>query len=321
MDWHLYILLAAIIIDALIGDPDWIWRKVPHPVVYFGYGINFADKYLNQDHWSASVRKRNGALAILVLLFISIIVGKTLLWLLSGLGFWGLMIEAVLVSIFIAQKSLSDHIKRVIIPLSKGDIEGGRYAVSMIVGRDPKQLDQSGICRASIESLAENFSDGVVAPIFWYAVFGLPGILAYKMLNTADSMIGHMNVKYQDFGWASAKLDDLVNWAPARLSAVLIALANFMRSKQSGIQSARIALTDAGMHRSPNAGWPEAAMAGGLNIALAGPRKYQGYFVNDSYMNPSGRLHLSYQDLSSALTIFWRSCVILLVFVGLLLTL
>tara|TARA_R110002126_G_scaffold116805_3_gene256373 strand:- start:2139 stop:3104 length:966 start_codon:yes stop_codon:yes gene_type:complete len=321
MDWHLYILLAAIIIDALIGDPDWIWRKVPHPVVYFGYGINFADNYLNRDHWSAHVRKRNGALAILVLLFISIIVGNTMLLLLSGFGFWGLMIEAVLVSIFIAQKSLSDHIKRVIIPLSKGDIEGVRYAVSMIVGRDPKQLDQSGVCRASIESLSENFSDGVVAPIFWYAVFGLPGILAYKMLNTADSMIGHMNVKYQDFGWASAKLDDLANWAPARLSAVLIVLANFMRSKKSGIQSARIALTDAGMHRSPNAGWPEAAMAGGLNIVLAGPRKYQGYFVNDSYMNPSGRLHLSYQDLSSALKIFWRSCVILLVFVGLLLAL
>jgi adenosylcobinamide-phosphate synthase len=315
MDWHLYILLVAIIIDALIGDPDWIWRKVPHPVVFFGYGINFADKHLNRAHWSASIRKRNGVTAIVVLLLTSIIVGKIIIWLISGFGLWGSLIEAVLVSVFIAQKSLSDHIKRVITPLSKGDIDGGRYAVSMIVGRDPKQLDQSGICRASIESLSENFSDGVVAPIFWYAIFGLPGILAYKMLNTADSMIGHMNEKYQDFGWASAKLDDLANWAPARLSALLIALVNFMSSKKSGVQSAIIALTDAGMHRSPNAGWPEAAMAGGLSIALAGPRKYQGYFVNDSYMNPSGRIHLNHQDLTQALAIFWRSCIILLVFV------
>ena len=172
----------------------------------------------------------------------------------------------------------------------------------MIVGRDPEMLDQSGICRAAIESLAENFSDGVVAPAFWYAVFGLPGIIVYKMINTADSMIAYKNEKYLWFGRAAAHIDDLANWVPARISAVLIAVGGF------SLHALKVAFHDSGLHRSPNAGWPEAAMAGASGLALGGPRVYAHETVQQAWLNGAGKRMLSVKDIEDTVYIFHRSC-------------
>jgi len=216
------------------------------------------------------------------------------------------------VAVLLAQKSLADHVFAVGEGLRKEGIAGGRKAVSMIVGRDPNLLDRSGICRASIESLAENYSDGVVAPAFYYALFGLPGLLAYKMLNTADSMIGHKTPRYREFGWASARLDDLANWPAARLSALFIALGTwFRRGRPSARKSVSVALRDHGLHRSPNSGWPESAMAGALDIALAGPRVYAGEQVMEPMQNSAGRKNIGPTDIDLAIEVFWAACTVL----------
>lgn len=179
----------------------------------------------------------------------------------------------------------------------------------MIVGRDPEALDEAGVCRAAIESLAENFSDGIVAPALWYALFGLPGLLAYKMLNTADSMIGHLDDRYRDFGRAAAKLDDLANWPAARVSSLLIALGAAVEHGFASFRRALgAALRDSGLHRSPNAGWPEAAMAGALGLALAGPRRYGGETVIEASLNASGRRRASGADIDASLSIYHRAC-------------
>jgi adenosylcobinamide-phosphate synthase len=193
-------------------------------------------------------------------------------------------------------------------------IDEARHAVSMIVGRDPKSLGPTGVARAAIESCAENFSEGVVAPAFWFAVGGLPGLIAYKAINTADSMVGHRSERYLAFGWASARLDDLLNLVPARISGVLIALV-----ARAGGGSLRLALAtmtrDASLHRSPNAGWPEAAMAGALDVALAGPRRYGNEVVDDVWMNPTGRPTAEADDIARALRINIAAWVMMLVVV------
>jgi adenosylcobinamide-phosphate synthase len=221
----------------------------------------------------------------------------------------GWLLEIAVVSIFLAQKSLADHVRAVATGLREGGLEGGRRAVSMIVGRDPNSLDRAGVSRAAIESLAENFSDGVVAPAFWYALFGLPGLFAYKMTNTADSMIGHRSDKYLHFGRWSARADDFANWIPARLSAAIVALGAFTLG---GIAVARDsfngAMRDAGLHRSPNAGWPESAFAWALGISLAGPRIYAGETVQQVWLNGSGRTALDIADIEAALKLFARAC-------------
>jgi adenosylcobinamide-phosphate synthase len=186
--------------------------------------------------------------------------------------------------------------------LLKDGLEGGRKAVSMIVGRDPNRLDEAGVSRAAIESCAENYSDGIVAPVFWFAVLGLPGLIAYKAVNTADSMIGHKNEVYADFGWAAARFDDLINLPASRLAGLFIALCAPL-SRGSVRKSIACILDDARKHRSPNAGWPEAAMAGALNLALAGPRIYPGYTVNDRYLNANGRKDAKAEDITRALRI------------------
>ena len=223
---------------------------------------------------------------------------------------------AVVAAVFIAQKSLGDHVQAVARGLKRDGVEGGRLAVSMIVGRDPKTLDGPGVCRAAIESLSENFADGVVAPAFWYAIAGLPGLLAYKMLNTADSMIGHKNERYIDFGWASARLDDLANWPAARISALLIALAAWLRlGWDAGRMSLSAALRDHGLHRSPNSGWPEAAMAGALDLQLAGPRIYGGVPVSESMMHAAGRGDADHRDITRGVEVFYAACDLLLALV------
>ncbi|WP_337183172.1 adenosylcobinamide-phosphate synthase CbiB [Shinella sp.] len=312
MTQTLSILFLALVLDRLVGDPDWLWRRVAHPVVLFGRAIGAMDRLFNGKRLSAQTRRFNGAAGIAVLLVASVFLGFVLHRLLAPLGLPGAAVEVVVVAVFLAQKSLHDHVRAVSAGLKEGGLEGGRQAVSMIVGRDPATLDEPAVCRAGIESLAENFSDGVVAPALWYALFGLPGLFAYKMLNTADSMIGHKNVKYLDFGWASARLDDLANWPAARLSILFIAAGAWLAKGRAAARAAiGTALRDAGLHRSPNSGWPEAAMAGAVGIGLAGPRIYGGARVDEPMMNAAGRTVATAADIDLSLRIFSAACAVL----------
>lgn len=306
---HFLILLAAIGLDRIVGDPPWLWQRVPHPVVIFGKGIDLFEKRLNTGAFTPEGRRLNGVFTIVALLALTILVGMLLSMIFHHLGFLGLILEIIVVAVFLAQKSLGDHVQAVAVGLLRNGLEGGRQAVSMIVGRDPKTLNESGVSRAAIESLSENFADGVVAPVFWYLIAGLPGILAYKMLNTADSMIGHKNERFLQFGWASARLDDLANWPAARLSAGFIAVAALLRlGAGAGRRSLSAALRDSGLHRSPNSGWPEAAMAGALDLQLAGPRVYGGIRVSEPMMHAAGRADAGPQDILSGIRVFYTAC-------------
>ncbi|MGL4242117.1 MAG: adenosylcobinamide-phosphate synthase CbiB, partial [Beijerinckiaceae bacterium] len=312
----LWILSLALVLDAIIGDPDAIWRRWPHPVVWFGKVIGWLDRSLNRESDSFGRRRTLGVIALgIALLFFSGI-SVQIHYILAAIPL-GWVIEALLASVLIAQKSLWQHVARVAAGLEKGGLQGGREAVSMIVGRDPLSLDEAGVARAAIESTAENFSDGVVAPAFWFALLGLPGIVAYKVVNTADSMIGHMSERHRAFGWAAARLDDLVNLIPARLSGLLIALAAPIASGSIG-QSLGVMRRNAGLHRSPNAGWPEAAMAGALGLALAGPRRYGERVVDDPFLNPAGRREATAADIRRALKVMAGAAALLAfaVFVG-----
>ncbi|MFC3072560.1 adenosylcobinamide-phosphate synthase CbiB [Shinella pollutisoli] len=308
----LLILFLALLLDRLVGDPDALWQRVPHPVVLFGRAIGLADRLFNDRRMSGATRRFNGAASIAVLIAASVFLGVVLHAVLARMGLAGLLAEIVVVAVFLAQKSLADHVRAVADGLRGGGLEGGRRAVAMIVGRDPATLDAPAICRAAIESLAENFSDGVVAPALYYAVFGLPGLFAYKMLNTADSMIGHRNEKYADFGRAAARADDVANWPAARLSILLIALGAWLvRGRAAARAALDTALRDAGLHRSPNSGWPEAAMAGALGVGLAGPRIYGGVRVDEPLMNASGRSAATAGDIDNALAVFSAACAVL----------
>ncbi|MDR7027778.1 adenosylcobinamide-phosphate synthase CbiB [Rhizobium rosettiformans] len=313
---HLLILLAAIGLDRIVGDPPWLWQRVPHPVVIFGKGIDLFEKRLNTGAFTPEGRRLNGVFTIVALLALSILFGMLLSMIFHHLGFLGMILEIIVVAVFLAQKSLGDHVQAVADGLLRNGLEGGRQAVAMIVGRDPKTLNESGVSRAAIESLSENFADGVVAPVFWYLIAGLPGILAYKMLNTADSMIGHKNERFLQFGWASARLDDLANWPAARLSAGFIAVAALLRlGAGAGRRSLSAALRDSGLHRSPNSGWPEAAMAGALDLQLAGPRVYGGIRVSEPMMHAAGRADAGPQDILSGIRVFYTACSVMAAFV------
>ncbi len=301
---HLLTLFLALLIDRFVGDPDWLWHKIKHPVVLFGGAISLAEKWLNAAESSPYEKRRNGFAAIAGLLVLAAFAGLAVTWLTCLLGPSGILVQAIIASVFLAQKSLIDHVAAVSAGLKTGGLEGGRFAVSMIVGRDPKSLDEGGVCRAAIESLAENSSDGVIAPAYWFAVAGMPGLFAYKMLNTADSMIGHMNERYRDFGRASAKLDDVANWIPARLTGLLlIAAGAVVLSYKRAREAFGGMMRDARLHRSPNAGWPEAAMAGLLGLALAGPRIYNGDVANEPMLNGGGRRDALRGDIDSAISI------------------
>ncbi|HEY0329095.1 MAG TPA: adenosylcobinamide-phosphate synthase CbiB [Rhodopseudomonas sp.] len=302
----LLIVVAALVFDALIGDPDWLWRRAAHPVVWIGALIGFLDRALNRDQWSPALRKSAGVVAVIVLLTVAVGTGfllQKILW-----QTWGsVVVEGLLASVLIAQRSLYQHTARVRAGFAEGGLAAARRAVAMIVGRDPEQLDEAGVARAAIESCAENFSDGVVAPVFWLALLGLPGLIAYKAINTADSMIGHRSARYNSFGWAAARLDDLLNLVPARLAGALIALAAPLAG--GSIRTAfKVMRRDAPKHRSPNAGWPEAAMAGALGVALAGPRRYAEGLVEDPYLNAEAPNHATPDDIGGALTLMAAAC-------------
>lgn len=295
----LFVLAGALLIDAAVGYPQSMYRRIGHPVTWFGALIGWADQTLNRPQWSSAARRVAGVLALILLIGVSTgvaFVVQTLLLNVPG----GLVVIAILASTMIASRSLFEHVSAVMDALDTGGLDAGRRAVSRIVGRDPQSLDEHGVARAAIESLAENSSDGVIAPVFWFAVLGLPGLVAYKVVNTADSMIGHLTPKHAAFGWASARLDDLINIPASRLTALFFYLASALIPDLESRGARRAVWRDARKHRSPNAGWPESAMAGALGLKLAGPRIYAGDVVDDAFMG-DGRREANADDINRAL--------------------
>lgn len=303
---RLFILLGALILDAMIGDPAWLWRRVLHPVALIGRGIEFIDERYNRVTYSDQRRKQLGIVLGVGLVVLGGLIGLILSSVFSFTRY-GAFLEALLVTVLIAQKSLYLHVEEVMRALDRDGVGAGRLAVSRIVGRETQRLDESGVARAAIESLAENFSDGIVGPVFFYLVAGLPGLLIYKAVNTADSMVGHKSGKYRSFGWASAKSDDILNFLPARISGLLIAMSAGLGGGRF-FDSLKIMLADAGKHASPNAGWPEAAMSGALNISLGGPRSYSDALTADPWLNEHGRKQIGSPEISKALFLFLIAC-------------
>ncbi|HEX2942451.1 MAG TPA: adenosylcobinamide-phosphate synthase CbiB [Rhodopila sp.] len=292
----------ALVIEALVGYPQRLVQAIGHPVIWIGKLIASLDRRLNRPDRQARTRRAAGVLAVCILLGVSLAAAALVRALVLHLPF-GRVLVALAASTLLAQRSLYQHVAQVGAALGTRGLAAGRIAVSHIVGRDPEVLDEHGVCRAAIESLAENFSDGVVAPAFWLAVAGLPGIAAYKAINTADSMIGHRTPRHEAFGWAAARLDDLINIPASRLSALLLVAAAAFLPGANGRGAWRAVRRDARHHRSPNAGWPEAAMAGALGLALAGPRSYGGKVVADAFMG-DGRRDATPADIGRALRLF-----------------
>jgi len=314
-DHSLAIALLALLLEAAAGYPDRLFRAVGHPVVWIGQVVAWTDRHFNRLEGPPWRGRAAGILALVPIVLLP-----------AGLAFaiqcacflalphpLALVLLGVLAASLPAQRSLHAHVAAVVRRLEHEGLAGGREAVSRIVGRDPASLDAPAVARAAIESLAENFSDGVVAPLFWCALFGLPGIVAYKAINTADSMIGHRTARHERFGWAAARLDDLVNLPASRLSAAwLIAVATL---SGRGAAARRAVRRDAPHHRSPNAGWPEAAMAGALGLRLAGPRRYGGQMVEDRWMG-DGRADADAADIGRALRFYRRACTLQALVVG-----
>ena len=317
----MFVTLAflALLIEALAGYPDWLVQSIGHPVTWMGRLIGFFDDTLNHERMSRASRRAAGIASLVIVICIAGIVAyvleRSLFWLPLGVVF-----VALAASTLIAQRSLHHHVERVAMALEREGLAAGRKAVSRIVGRDPQALDEAGVARAAIESLAENFSDGVVAPALWIAIGGIAGGAIYKAINTADSMIGHRTRRHQAFGWAAARLDDLVNLPASRLSALLLVAAAAATSGASATQAWRAVIRDASHHRSPNAGYPEAAMAGALDLALAGPRAYAGVWVGDAIMG-RGRRAATAADIRAALALFRRADALLIGLVAVLATL
>ncbi|WID94793.1 adenosylcobinamide-phosphate synthase CbiB [Bosea vestrisii] len=304
------LLFAALLIEAAIGYPARLFAWIGHPVTWIGALIAWLDRSLNREAASFAMRRLAGIAALSILLGVTLAAALALVALCGLAGAFALLPLALLASTLLAQRSLHDHVAAVAAGLEQGGLAGGRKAVAMIVGRDPESLDEAGVARAAIESLAENFSDGIVAPAFWLGAGGLPGGALYKAINTADSMIGHRSSRHLAFGWAAARLDDLVNLPASRLTALLvIAAATFDREANAGA-AWRAVRRDAGRHRSPNAGWPEAAMAGALGLRLAGPRVYGAVRVEDGWMS-DGRAEATAADIRRALGLYRRACLLL----------
>jgi len=290
-------LLLAMLLDAATGEPRWLWSRVPHPAVVMGRAVAALDSRLNTGRH----RRARGILALAILVAGAIATG-------AALAALGPLAEILAAAILLAQRSLADHVAAVAHGL-RTSLHDGRHAVAAIVGRDTKGMDAPATARAAIESAAENLSDGVIAPVFWFAVAGLPGMLAYKAINTADSMIGYRTPRHAEFGWAAARTDDLVNLIPARLTALLLRAFGHGRPAQIA--------GDARLHRSPNAGWPEAAMARALGIALAGPRSYEGTPTDFPWVNPTGRRDAGPADIDRAVALLWRAWALALALAGL----
>lgn len=301
----------ALAIEAVFGYPRWLQRLVGHPVQGFGWLIAWLEPRLNRQTSSPRTRRLKGCFALFLLVVVAWLIGWGINHLTLMLRpFWlVLLVRSGIASTLLAQRSLYEHVNAVGTAMRHGGIGAARQAVSLIVGRNPKMLDEAGIMRAAIESLAENFSDGVVAPVFWCLLLGLPGLLVYKAVNTADSMIGHRTARYEAYGWASARLDDLLNLPGSRLAALWLMLSATITKGACGASSLRAVIRDASRHRSPNAGWPEAAMAGGLGLRLGGPRVYEEEQIDDAWMG-SGSPFATLSDLNRSLSLYCRACLL-----------
>ena len=291
-------LLFILVIEAIVGYPQWLYRTVRHPVVWAGALINTLEW-----HWNVGKPRRQrlaGCALLGVLILLAGGAGGLFEWA-SGQSPFALVASLLVGTSMLAQRSLHEHVAAVLRPLHAGDLEAARHSLSMIVGRDTASLDVEGISVAAIESLSESFCDGIVAPAFWFLVAGLPGLLICKAVNTADSIVGHRDDRYRAFGWAVARADDLVNLVPARIAGVLICVAGF-----GGV---RTMLRDAPLHASPNGGWPEAAMAGVLARQLGGPVSYEGENAFRPNLGTGPRPDA--ESLRAALSVYWRACVLL----------
>jgi adenosylcobinamide-phosphate synthase len=306
----------ALLIEALVGYPDRLVGAIGHPVTWIGALIARLDAGSNRPSLSPHVRRVTGVVSLAIVVAVAaaagLLVERALLLLPLGI-----LLAALAASTLIAQRSLHQHVTAVATALERDGLAAGRAAVAKIVGRDPEMLDEAGVARAAIESLAENFSDGIVAPVFWMALAGLPGAAGYKAINTADSMIGHRTVRHEAYGWAAARLDDLVNLPASRLAALLVVCAAALGSHAAATEAWRAVVRDAGRHRSPNAGYPEAAFAGALGLALAGPRVYGGVTVDDAVMG-DGRRAATAADIRAALALYRRADALLIALVGVL---
>ena len=302
------VTLAAAALDAAIGWPSALYRRIGHPVGLFARVIDGCERQWNSPARSEAFRRVAGVATVLILLLITLGTGLALEQLAYALfGPMGWVAVAVLAAPALAQRSLYDHVAAVERALRSGDLEQARAAVGMIVGRDTASLDEAGVTRAAIESLAESFCDGVAAPFFWLLILGLPGVWAYKAINTADSMIGHKESRWRAFGWAAARTDDLLNLVPARLAGGLISLAS--------LEGWRVMMRDAGKHASPNAGWPEAAMAGALGLRLAGPIAYDSVTHEKPWIG-DGRADADTADIRRALKRYVIACLCLWAIAG-----
>jgi adenosylcobinamide-phosphate synthase len=307
------ITLLALLIEATLGYPERLVALIGHPVTWIGAEIAWLDRTLNRPTMTALSRRLAGLAALVAIVSVPAGVAFAVERAALGLTF-GTALLGMLASTLIAQRSLHSHIARVALALEGNDVARAREAVAQVVGRDTEVLDETGIARAAIESLAENFSDGIVAPVFWLALLGLPGGAAYKAINTADSMIGHRTKRHADFGFAAARLDDLVNLPASRLSALLVIAAAWLTDRGAAASGWRAVRQDAHRHRSPNAGYPEAAMAGALGLGLAGPRIYGGVVVEDAIMG-DGRREASAKDVRAALALYRRADMLLIVII------
>lgn len=297
-------MVVAMAVDALLGWPAWLFARIGHPATWLGWLIAAIDAAWNRESDPPELRRAAGVAGAFLVIAVAVALG----WLLQSLlpaGWIQIALVGILAWPLVALRSLHDHVAAVASPLLSGNIAAAREAVSRIVGRDPAALDEAGIARAAIESLAENASDGIVAPVFWGALFGLPGILGYKAINTLDSMIGHRSERHEAFGWAAARIDDVASFIPARLTGFLFVLLAPRRSEALSCM-----MRDARRHRSPNAGWPEAAMAGALGVRLSGPRIYHGSIAKEPWLNEGARDPLA-ADISEGLKIY-RGAILLL---------
>jgi adenosylcobinamide-phosphate synthase len=311
-------VICALLIEAGFGYPASLLDRVNHPVMWMGALLERLESRLNDPSMPEAERRLNGwiALGLLLAAFVlpAIALQYTVMQLPAPVA---LLILAFLASTLIALRSLYEHVAAVADALDAGGIEAGRKAVAKIVGRDPKSLDEAGVARSAIESLAENFADGVVAPSFWGVLFGLPGMVAYKAINTADSMIGHRTPRHEAFGYAAAKVDDVVNLPASRLAAFFLALAALFHDDANFNRAVETVRRDADNHRSPNAGWPEAAMAGALNLKLSGPRSYHGVLTDDDWIG-EGRSEATAADIRRALALYKTACTVQIAALGVL---
>lgn len=292
----------ALVIDAVIGWPTPLYARIGHPVGAFARLIHWADWRWNRVTASQVSRLCHGIITLVLLVLLAAGAGLVIQWAAhacAGKHAWWIIALAAWPAL--AQRSLFDHVRAVALPLRRGDLPAARRRLAQIVGRDTERLDEPAIARAAIESLAESFCDGVIAPLFWLLLLGLPGLWAFKAISTADSLIGHKEARWCAFGWASARTDDLANWIPARVSALLLCLA--------APGGWRTMLRDHAAHASPNGGWPEAAMAGALGVALAGPVAYDGVQHAKPWIGAEGR-DANAADLAHALRIYIRACLL-----------